>query len=85
MANTADRVRQAADEALDANHQNVVEGLAKTYWRAAHRDICTMILLFCDVLDQGRKIENFLAMDLPEAECENFGKIFEVWRKHVAE
>lgn len=75
-----DRARQTPNEAMDADRHNVFEALATTYWRAAHREICTMILFFSDVLDQGRKIENFLATDFPEAECENYTKMFELWR-----
>ena len=70
-----------ANEPMDADRQNVLDALRTTYWKAAHREICTMILFFGDVLDHGLRIENYLAIDYAGLECENFTKIFDLWRK----
>lgn len=75
--------QQASGKPMDANWQNVFNALKTTYWKAAHREICTMILFFTDVLDQGRKVDNFLAMDFAEMKCDNFTEMFDLWRKFM--
>ena len=75
--------QQVPGKPMDANHQNVFNALKTTYWKAAHKEICTMILFFGDVLDQGRKVDNFLAMDFAEMKCDNFTKMFDLWRKFM--
>ncbi|KAI1125634.1 hypothetical protein F5Y10DRAFT_227211 [Nemania abortiva] len=71
--------QQASGNPMDATRQNIFNALKTTYWEAAHGEICNMILFFGDVLDQGRKVDNFLAMDFEEMKCDNFTKMFELW------
>jgi Trp operon repressor len=75
--------KQASDKSRDANWQNIVDALKVTYWEAVHREICTMILFFSDILEQGRKVDNLLATDFAEANCDSFTKMFDLWREFM--
>jgi hypothetical protein len=74
-------VADMADKPAEANDANLLEVLQELYWKAAKREVCSMILFFGDVLHQGRKLENFLNVDAADLESENFKKMFDLWRE----
>jgi len=72
-----------ASSPVDANRANLLDAFKSLYWKAAQREICTMILFFGDVLDQAGAIEHFLNLDTTVLKCENFTRMFDLWRRLI--
>ena len=66
---------------MAATVDEILEALRATYWDAARREVCSMILFFSDVLDNRFNIENFLATGTSELDCDGFAKIVNFWYK----
>jgi hypothetical protein len=69
---------------MDADRNSVLEALRTTYWSAAHKEICTMILFFGDVLDHKNDVETHLSVDYEQLDCENFDRMFDLWRQSIS-
>lgn len=66
---------------MAGKEHEVLAALQTTYWEAAHREICSMILFMNDVLDSGKGIDNCLTMDTSDLDCDGFVQIVKLWRK----